>query len=177
MAIKKLLQIKATGGSEFDEAFLRTPAKKVEAISGEVNQIIDDLRDTMWAYPICAGLSAPQIGYPYAISVIKVNRESRDEDLILINPTIISTSGKKDKKRESCMSLWGDVGEVERRDKISLDYFDGNFNEQHLECSGYESRTIQHEIDHLNGILYIDRMNDDAQVGHADFFDKYQIIE
>ena len=117
MAIKTILQSTISGGTKEDNFFLHTSVKQIDKLTDEVRQIIIDLRDTLWAYPFSVGLSAPQIGIPYAISVINPNRESRDADQIIINPSIISMSGKKDRKRESCMSVWGKMGEVERRDK------------------------------------------------------------
>lgn len=176
MSIKRLLQAKVSGGNEEDEAILRTQAVKVNSINDEVKETIEDLRDTLWAYPFCRGLSANQIGSPYAITVINVNRNSRDEDQILINPEIISTSGKKDKKRESCMSIWGKQGEVERRDHVKVAYLDELLNKKNLDLIGFDSRAYQHEIDHLSGILYIDKLVPGKALEKADFFDDYEII-
>ena len=85
----------------------------------------------------------------------------------------INVKGKKDKKRESCMSVWGKQAEVERRDKVLVEYMDENFQKVQREFSGYESRCVQHEIDHLNGILYIDRLKPDATLSDASFFNEY----
>lgn len=146
MAVKTILQTKISGGTEEEELLLRSLAKPVEKITEEIQQIIIDLQDTLWAYPFSVGLSAPQIGQLYAISVINPTRESRESDKVIINPRIISISGKKDRKRESCMSVWGEMGEVERRDKIVFEYRDEGFNLKQIVCTGMESRIIQHEL-------------------------------
>lgn len=176
MAVKTIIQSTISGGSKEDNLFLHTPAKQIEEITDSIQQIIIDLRDTLWAYPFSVGISAPQIGIPYAISVINPNRESRDEDQIIINPSIISLSGKKDRKRESCMSVWGEIGEVERRYKITLEYRDEMFNLCQSAYTGFISRVIQHELDHLNGILYSDKLIENSVLQHANFFDGYSII-
>lgn len=176
MAIRKILQAEIVGGSTWEDDFLHKGVKQVDKIDESVLSAIQDLQDTLNAYPFCMGLSAPQIGIDYAISIIKLRNENEKNELILINPVITNTSGKKDKKRESCMSVWGKAGEVQRRDKISLIYRDIDFNEKHLECSGILSRTIQHEIDHLHGVLYPEKIVDGTSLRHADFYDSYTIL-
>ncbi|MCM1236769.1 MAG: peptide deformylase [Ruminococcus flavefaciens] len=177
MAVKTILQSTLSGGTKEDNLFLHTQVKQVEQITDDIQQIITDLRDTLWAYPFSVGLSAPQINQPYAISVINPTRESRDNDQIIINPNIISISGKKDRKRESCMSVWGKMGEVERRYKITLEYRDESFNLCQFTYTGFISRVIQHELDHLNGILYSEKLIENSTLQHADFFDEYSIIK
>ena len=177
MAIKELYQIKSLGGTDFQDAVLHTKTSPVLSINEEIEQIIQDLKDTLWAYPFCVGLSAPQIGYSYAISVLNIDHSSFDDTLVLINPEIIEASGKKDKKRESCMSVWGKFGEVERRDKILLKYQNENFETMHQQFEGFMSRAIQHEVDHLNGIIYVDKLVSGKQLGEAEFFKDYCIIK
>lgn len=177
MAIRKILQAKLTGGSDENEIFLHTSAAPVKIVTREIRQIIQDLKQTLSAYPFCVGLSAPQIGESYAISVVNANRTENGDDLVLINPQIIKLSGKKDQKRESCMSVWGKYGEVERREKLVISYQDEYLEVHQLSCSGFEARVIQHEIDHLNGVLYSDKLFRDTGLQPADFFDGYAIIE
>lgn len=176
MAIKRIIQSRASGGEDWDDAFLHRKAIPVDTINDEILNIIQDLRDTLWAYPFCLGLSAPQIGSKYAISVVNPSREAADNDLVLINPKIITLSGKKDRKRESCMSVWGKMGEVERKSKIVLEYKDIDFQVRQINFSGFEARVVQHELDHLEGILYSDRLYEESTLQKADFFDGYEII-
>ena len=177
MAIRRIIQSVASGGNKEDDAFLHAVAEPVEELTATIQQHIVDLRDTLWAYPICVGLSAPQIGVNLDIIVINPDRESHENDIVLINPKILKTSGKKDRKRESCMSVWGMMGEVERRDKITVEYRDDKFQIVQKDYTGYTSRVIQHEVDHLNGILYLERIGDDSTLTHADYFDQYSIID
>lgn len=176
MAIRRILQSKLSGGNEQSDLFLRTETNVVKSMTKEVQQIIRDLKDTLWAYPFCVGLSAPQIGQPYAISVINLERESPENDQVLINPKVISLTGKKDRKRESCMSVWGEMGEVERRDKLVIEYRNENFDLMQTTYTGFASRAVQHELDHLAGILYTDKLFQDSVLQHASFFDEYSII-
>lgn len=177
MAIREILQIKQSGGSLYYDEFLRTVATPVTVVDSKVLKVIEDLRETLRAYPFCIGLSAPQIGESCAISVLNFDHSLKENDMILINPRIVSISGKKDKKRESCMSVWGYMGEVERRDKVEIEYFDLDMNIQ-TECfEGFNARAIQHEIDHLNGVVYYDRMLDKTKLLKANFFEEYKIIK
>jgi peptide deformylase len=176
MAIKELYQIKLTGGKTFQDEVLRTKAEYVYELSQDILETIQDLRDTLWAYPFCIGLSAPQIGKSYSISVVNIEKKDKEMDLVLINPQILETSGKKDKKRESCMSVWGKSGEVERRDKILVEYLDINLDTHMENFSGFKSRAIQHEIDHLNGIVYTDKLVPNKELQTAEFFNDYKII-
>jgi len=102
--------------------------------------------------------------------VINLNENKEEPTLILVNPKILSTSGKKDKKKESCMSLPHYRGEVERRYKISISYLDRIGKAAQLDAEGFLARVISHEIDHLEGILYIDRMESLSSLEPVDFF-------
>lgn len=177
MPLKRILQSTISGGNVSENALLRAKTMLVSEMNEEIRVIIQDLRDTMWAYPFCVGLSAPQIGYKYAISVVNPYRENADDDLIIINPEVISVSGKKDRKYESCMSVWGKMGEVERRDKLRFKYRNEKFDLIEKECKGFESRIIQHELDHLQGILYTDIVCAGLTLTDAEFFDDYDILE
>ena len=177
MAIRRIIQSDLSGGDIRENEALHKVAKYVDTVDEYVCSVINDLRDTLWAYPFCVGLSAPQIGEDLAISVVNSNRDDRNNDLIMINPKAISITGKKDRKRESCMSVWGKIGEVERRDKLIVSYMDEKLEEKRISCTGFMSRTIQHEMDHLNGILYIDKLIESSSLQHADFFDEYTILD
>lgn len=177
MAIKEILQVCQSKGSSNDDKFLKTITTSVKQVDDDILEVITDLRDTLHAYPFCIGLSAPQIGEPYAISILNFNHDNRDKDIILINPRVISLSGKKDKKRESCMSVWGYMGEVERREKVEIEYYDINLHIHIEKFEGFSARAIQHEIDHLNGIVYIDKLTSNSSLIKADFFDNFKILK
>ena len=171
MSVRKLTQCAKTGGTTEDEGILRSVAEPVEAFDDDLKALIQDLSDTLRAYPICVGLAAPQIGVSKAVAVVNPTRDPDAKDLVLVNPEILSSSGKKDIKRESCMSVWGYQGNVMCRDKVTVRYFDEDGGE-HEECfKGYEARIVTHEIGHLNGTLYIDHLSDEGSYAQSPIFD------
>lgn len=150
---------------------LRTPCKEVVSFDDEFQSLVDNLIETFMSHKIAIGLAAPQIGLNIKLTVINTNKEKNPEHLILVNPIVLSTSGKKDKKRESCMSVPNYAGEVERRDKISIKYKDRFGNDHQLDAEGFLARVIAHEVDHLEGFLYVDRMSDISKLEHTDIFE------
>lgn len=100
------------------------------------------------------GLAAPQIGKNIRLAVIN----TQDGPICLINPKIIKKSIAKEWGEEGCLSVSNVRGEVKRHKKITCYYFDQNNNKNKLEANGLMARVIQHEIDHLDGILFIDKM-------------------
>lgn len=123
----------------------------------------------MTAHPIAVGLAAPQIGESLRVAVVNLKRDN-EETLVLINPTIVREWGKKDKKKESCMSVPGYRGEVERRYALEVAYFDRGGVRLTMEATGFFARVIAHEVDHLDGRLYVDRMGTGVELEPVDFF-------
>lgn len=150
---------------------LRQESKSVDDFGVNFQKFIDDLVETFYSHKIAVGLAAPQVGVGLKAAVINPNKEREPEStLIIVNPKIISTSGQKDIKREACMSLPHYQGQVERRSKIKIEFQDRFGKEHALATKGFLARVIAHEIDHLEGCLYIDRMSGDATLEPADFF-------
>ena len=149
---------------------LRVPSQEVSDFGESFQKIVDDLIETLKYHKIAIGLSAPQVGIPSRLSVINLNKEKVEPTLIIVNPKILLISGKKDKKKESCMSLPHFRGEVERKYKISISYQDRFGKSNHLEAEGFLARVLCHEIDHLEGILYVDRMKSLSELEPVDFF-------
>jgi len=139
IALRKQSEIVTDFGSEFQ---------------AEVNELVEIFRK----WKIAVGLSAPQIGIFKRFSIINLDKSKIDADFIIVNPIILSLTGKKDIKKESCMSLPQVRGDVERRDKIHLQYQDRFGNNCETKLQGFISRVVQHEIDHLDGVLFVDRM-------------------
>lgn len=133
-------------------------------------QLINDLIDTMFAHKIAVGLAAPQLGVNLRIAVVCPSREP-SQTIVICNPAVLSSSGKKDKKKESCMSLPNYAGVVERRDKLSLSFLDRNGRETTLHADGFLARVLSHEIDHLDGTLYVDRIGGVDKLIGTDIFD------
>jgi peptide deformylase len=172
MAVKPLRQL---AEREFlnKAVSLRQSTVEVSDFGQSLQELVDDLVDTMNHHPIAIGLAAPQIGSCLRVAVINISSEKKDPPLILVNPRIESLSGKKDIKKESCMSLPHFQGAVERRHNITITYQDRFGAAQTRSATGFLSRVICHEIDHLDGLLYVDRMRDPAKIEPVEFFRSY----
>lgn len=150
------------------EVPLRNKSFEVSDFGDEFQKEVDVLIDTFRKWKIAVGLSAPQIGIFKRFSIINLDKSKVDDDLIMVNPEIKSLTGKKDRKKESCMSLPQVRGEVERRDKLVLVYQDRYGNKKEIKLEGFKSRVVQHEIDHLDGVLFVDRMSKDKVLEYLD---------
>jgi peptide deformylase len=135
---------------------LRQKAKKVKQITTDIKQLVLDMIETLKANN-GAGLAAPQIGQPLRIIVAKPDENK--EALVLINPQIIKTSRKKEIMEEGCLSLPDISVPVKRAAKITVQGLDINGQTVKIKAKGILARVIQHEIDHLDGILIIDKRN------------------
>lgn len=170
MSVVRLVQLNRDH-FDYKHPILRNPSDPVTDFGPSLQQLIQDLLDTLLHHKIAVGLAAPQIGVKLRVAVINTQKEKiPSTSLILINPKTLSTAGKKDRKKEACMSLPGFQGEVERRHKIAISYQNITGGTEHLEADGYLARVVSHEIDHLDGILYIDRMSPSSNLQPADFF-------
>ena len=149
---------------EYPHPILHQKAERVLKVDDEIRKLLDDMLETMYADK-GVGLAAPQVGVSKRIIVI--DTEQRDEEgnyqpgkpMYLINPEIIYKSEEKILFCEGCLSVPGQSAEVERHESVKVRYTDYNGKEQELEASDYRAVVLQHEIDHLDGILYIDRLS------------------
>jgi peptide deformylase len=146
----------------YPHPILKTACSPVAAIDGEVSALIDDLVDTMHAGPGSVGVAAPQIGVSLRVCVVDVsqNRLGRENNhglLALINPEVIRREGAAI-MREGCMSVPDYTGDVERATSITVRFLDGKGKTREVEASGFEAVAIQHEMDHLDGLLFLDRI-------------------
>ncbi|MBI3772516.1 MAG: peptide deformylase [Gammaproteobacteria bacterium] len=126
----------------------------------ELRQFIIDIEQIMRSSPGGVGIAAPQVGRLQRIVIVDVSRKSKIEHhgrLVLINPEITAYEGYT-KGREGCMSVPDYTGNVMRAERISVEYCDEHSTQHTLQTSGYEARAIQHEIDHLDGLLFLDRL-------------------
>ena len=137
----------------FDQPVLREKAKKVSRVDTSIQRLIDDLAETMLAAP-GAGLAAPQIGVPLRVCVVK-----GDENQIwaLVNPEIVKHDGVQ-VGYEGCLSYPGWVGEVARHETVVVKGRNRRGKEVRIKSSGFTARAFQHELDHLDGVLFIDRL-------------------
>ena len=139
--------------TDINDPILRGKAKKVKHINSKIKEIILDMTDTMKADDIIAGLAAPQIGHSLQIIVIRMN--SKDGFMALINPQITKTFNRKTTMEESCMSVPGVSVLIQRPNKITVEAINANGDPIKIKVKGILARIIQHEIDHLNGVLVI----------------------
>ena len=147
---------------QYPDSRLRTRGHVVSQVNDKIiQQTIDDMLETLAATEHCAALAATQldIKVPPAITVIN-NPEDNKTPLCLINPQIIEKSGEC-KDKEGCMSIYpGDIAEkVLRAEKVIVHAFDRSGQKIIIEASDFLARCLQHEIDHLNGILFIDYLS------------------
>ncbi|MHC5228527.1 peptide deformylase [Enterococcus sp. LJL99] len=133
---------------------LTQKAESVTVITDEIVALLEDMYETMVAHD-GIGLAAPQIGKNLRLAVIEIDEETGLFELI--NPEIIESKGK-DIDVEGCLSIPETYGTVERADEVTVRYFDREGDEIEVTAYGYLARAFQHEIDHLNGELFIDKI-------------------
>jgi peptide deformylase len=138
---------------------LRLVSQPVGAIDAEIRGLIADMFETMYAAP-GIGLAAIQIGVPRR--VITLDLAKKDEEKkpqVFINPAILSTSADRSTYEEGCLSIPEYYEEVERAAEVKFRYLDLNGSEHQLDATGLLATCVQHEIDHLNGVLFIDHLS------------------
>lgn len=148
---------------KYPDSFLRQKAKEfpVEQLrKKEIKELLEDMNKTMKELD-GAGLAAPQIGQ--SLRIIVVNDEKTKKSLFMINPKITKKSWAQEIEDEGCLSVVDDKGEiiygpVSRHKKVTCNYFDENGNKKKIQAEKILARIIQHEIDHLDGVLFIDRL-------------------
>lgn len=153
MAVRKVLK--------YPNDILKQDFDDVTELTNEIKNLMQDLKDTMLDAGHSTGIAAPQIGELKRIITIdaSLNKKCKENHgfMAMINPEIIEHSGMIT-SREGCMSVPDFTGNVTRAERIVVQYFDENMQPSVLETSGFEAILIQHETDHLNGMLFIDRV-------------------
>lgn len=155
------------------------PFPKEEITSKETKQLFSDMMDTMKSYQ-GIGLAAPQIGVSKQVALIGIDKEnSRYPDapqydlIFVINPVIKVLDEEKEGYWEGCLSIPGLRGFVERPRKIQVDFYDSEARPQTLTAEGLIATVFQHEIDHLLGTLYIDKVTDSTKLSFLEEFDEF----
>ena len=141
------------------DPILRKKSDSLEKVDDELRSLMDDMLETMYSAP-GIGLAAVQIGILKRIIVIDVSKEDqKKEPLFLVNPKITFKSQKISTYEEGCLSLPGYFAEIERPAECHVEYIGYDGKNTNLKANGILSTCIQHEIDHLNGILFIDYLS------------------
>jgi peptide deformylase len=136
------------------DPILKQKSKRVKAIDGSIKKLIGDMIETLHAVPGRAGLAAPQVGVPLRVIVIGIAEE---EDIVLVNPEIVRKTGKR-MVTEGCLSIPGYFGVVKRSESVRAKGRDASGKEIKIKANELLAQALEHEIDHLNGVLYIDHL-------------------
>jgi len=153
MAVLKIL--------EYPDPLLKQVSKPVEVFDEELRAFIDDLEETMDAGPGATGIAAPQVGRFERILYIDASKTKHPVKnhgrMVLINPVIVNQEGSE-VGREGCLSVPDYTGNVARATEITLQTQDADGVSHTFQMEGFEARLVQHEMDHLDGILFLDRL-------------------
>tara|TARA_B100000575_G_scaffold267099_1_gene244917 strand:- start:4404 stop:4928 length:525 start_codon:yes stop_codon:yes gene_type:complete len=151
MAIRKIL-------TEPDP-FLRQISKPVDIVNDDIRSLMDDMLETMYDAP-GIGLAAIQIGVPKRVIVIDLSKgDEKKNPLYFVNPEIITKSQNDAVYEEGCLSVPNQFAEISRPDTCKIKFLDYEGNEKYLETKGLLATCIQHEMDHLEGVLFIDYLS------------------
>ena len=141
------------------DPILRQKSEAIEKVDTNTKKLMDDMLETMYAAP-GIGLAAIQVGILKRLVVLDISKgEEEKKPMFLINPKIIHQSKKTSIYEEGCLSLPGQFAEIERPAECTLKYIDYNGKEKELKVDGLLATCVQHEVDHLNGILFIDYLS------------------
>ena len=160
----------------YPSPLLRRPCPPVEDFDEELRATVEAMYECMYEAK-GVGLAAPQVGIRKRLML--VNPTGKPEDAVtLVNPTIVSREGAPVLFEEGCLSFPGIYAEVERPERCTVEFFDVEGKSTRLEADGFISRIIQHEFDHLEGVLLVDRMSPADKHRHraalADLVDSYK---
>ena len=141
----------------YPEKKLRKKSQTVEKIDKKILKLLDDLSDTMYNAP-GVGLAAPQVGENVRVIVVDITTKEEENDLLeLINPKIKDSSGTQTSE-EGCLSIPGFYSNITRKKNVTVEAVNRHGEEFIIEAEDILSRVLQHEIDHLDGILFFDKM-------------------
>ncbi|TVR70092.1 MAG: peptide deformylase [Sphaerobacteraceae bacterium] len=161
---------------------LRQKASRVRKVDDDVRKLAQSMMETVESTPYAIALAAPQVGVLRRVIVVKLPAEDPEEaeegeepegpvELMLANPEIIRSSGQQT-GIEGCLSIPGWIGEVKRAMHVTVKARDMSDKEVRVKASGFLSRALQHEIDHLDGILFVDHVEDRETLRYEPFDDE-----
>lgn len=143
----------------YPDKFLMRPVQPVENIDGQIQEMIDKMAATMYAAP-GVGLAAIQVGWDQSLLIYDIAPRDEKRSLqVLINPRIITAEGEVISENEGCLSVPDFRADVKRAAAVQVEGVDRHGNPLRLDAEGFLATVLQHEIDHLNGILFIDRIS------------------
>lgn len=143
----------------YPEKILLNPTEALENIDGRVQRMIDSMAEAMYAAP-GVGLAANQVGWGKSLLVYDISAREGERDLrVLINPKILASEGEIVSENEGCLSIPDYRADVKRAERILIEGVDREGNPVRLEAEDFHAIVLQHEMDHLNGKLFIDRIS------------------
>lgn len=140
------------------DPLLKSISKPVDKVNNEIKNLINDMCETMYNAP-GIGLAAVQIGIPLRVVVVDISKGEEKKPHFFVNPNIVWRSDKTSTYEEGCLSIPNQFAEIERPESCRVEYLDLSNQIKEIEVSGLLSTCIQHEIDHLNGVLFIDYLS------------------
>jgi peptide deformylase len=154
---------------------LRHPSKPLKRVDAELRKLVDEMFDLMYAHE-GVGLAANQVDMPYRLFVANPEgkRESKDTEQVFINPVLSGGRGQHEDE-EGCLSIPGVYAPVTRNETIRIEAYDLSGNEIRAECDGLMARILQHETDHLDGTLFIDRLGPTQLAGLRDKLEEFEL--
>lgn len=141
---------------KYPDAVLRRKTEPVVQFDSELQQLIDDMIETMYAAP-GVGLAANQVGVSKQVAVIDVSAAQESSLIVLVNPEIVHAEGENSTE-EGCLSVPEYTTIVKRAERVKVKGLDREGRPLEIEAEGFLAKALQHEIDHLNGLLFIDRI-------------------
>lgn len=145
----------------YPEPVLSTPAREVTEIGQEIQDLADDMAETMYAAP-GVGLAAPQVGCGDRVIVFDAERDEEGDKtglVVLVNPRIVAREGSITSEGEGCLSVPDFRADVHRAACVTVEAVDRHGKPVRLDAEGFLAVVLQHEIDHLDGVLFIDRIS------------------
>ena len=142
----------------YPDPVLKEESKKIDNIDDKIRKFVKDMINTMYATPGGIGLAAPQVGVNSRLVVLDRSLGKTQDTLVMINPKIISAEGEV-VGDEGCLSLPEAYGQVKRPKRVEVEFVDLKEKTRRIIGEGYIARVFHHEVDHLDGVLFIDRMS------------------
>jgi len=142
-----------------DDSVLRQKAKRVPTIGGSIQRLIDDMIETMQQVN-GVGLAAPQVGVSLRVAVLQMPDE---EPVVLVNPEVVKRGGERE-VTEGCLSVPGYYGEIKRSESVTIKGWDRRGKTIRIKATGLLAQALEHELDHLNGVLYIDHIESEDKL-------------
>lgn len=143
-----------------DNTILRTVSKPVAKITPEIRKFAEEMTKTMW-HENGVGIAAPQCGKNLRMCIVRLNPGEKNEIVFpMVNPEIVEMSEEMSEGEEGCLSLRGIWGKVNRHERLLVKFKNIKGQDQSLVLDGFNARIIQHEVDHLNAMLFIDRAHE-----------------